>query len=218
MSSSSSSGDDLGASAGTGSFSPGPRILPGYPTNASPPVVAEGSWNAGADRPVVFNRTFSAPLPTRVGSLRQPSRSEDTTDPWHSLSLELVDTLQTAIQTLLYVSPPHLLDNAKEQYASCSIQMPATSVSALFTSMRGLNYLSANLVPLIEGQGTGIRTVQDFDVGELLQNVADQLSGEAAQAEVDLVLFHGDVGMKHVSVTGDREGIGYTIGHVSDCD
>jgi osomolarity two-component system response regulator SSK1 len=93
--------------------------------------------------------------------------------------------------------------------------MPATSVSALFTSMRGLNYLSANLVPLIEGQGTGIRTVQDFDVGELLQNVADQLSGEAAQAEVDLVLFHGDVGMKHVSVTGDREGIGYTIGHVS---
>lgn len=163
----------------------------------------------------MFNRTFSAPLPTRVGSLRQPSRSESTTDPWHSLSLELVDTLQTAIQTLLYVSPPHLLDNAKEQYASCAIQMPATSVSALFTSMRGLNYLSANLVPLIEGQGTGIRTVQDFDVGELLQNVADQLSGEAAQAEVDLVLFHGDVGMKHVSVTGDREGIGYTIGHVS---
>ena len=58
----------------------------------------------------------------------------------------------------------------------------------------------------------------DFDIGELLQSVGDTLSGAAAQAGVDLVLYHGDVGMKHVSVKGDECGISYVLSHVSqDC-
>lgn len=145
--------------------------------------------------------------------------------PLQMLSLELADSLQSAIQTLLHLSPPHMLDNAKEQYSGCTVQMPTTSLSALLTSMKGLNYLSANVESLcLEEQrerGMGILDnahsppVEDFDIGELIQSVADLLSGQAAQLGVDLVVFHGDVGIKHVSVRGDGQGLGYALSHVS---
>ncbi|WWC69442.1 uncharacterized protein I206_103381 [Kwoniella pini CBS 10737] len=188
------------------------------------------------DPPPAFNRTFSSPLPQRLGYLRHPlSPASITPAPppitsftkppltakpaptaLHSVSLEFADSLQSAIQTLLHLSPPHLLDNAKEQYSGCTVQVPATSLSALLTSMRGLNFLSAHAEQLVEGpdQGPQMRKGDDFDIGELLQNVADMLSGQASQQAVDFVLFHGDVGIKHVSVTGDGEGLSYTLSHV----
>lgn len=211
-----------------------------------------------------FVRTFSAPLPDRIGTLRHPlsptmdplgshsahppssfsafppdtarpkadfsrfgssstaisSPPTEIVTPLQTLSLELADSLQSAIQTLLHLSPPHLLDNAKEQYSGCTVQMPATSLTALLTSMRSLNYLSANVGTLVgvapkeEGLLSHGRH-EDFDVGELLQSVADLLGGQAAQAGVDFVLFHGDVGIKHVSVNGDGEGLAYALSHVS---
>jgi len=205
-----------------------------------------------------FNRTFSAPLLDRIGTLRHPhslavnmssfsvfspttarplaisdpsdlsttsgsgTPSPELVTPLQTLSLELADSLQSAIQTLLHLSPPHLLDNAKEQYSGCTVQMPATSLSALFSSMRSLNYLSANARAFVEPEGAkkeegllaGGRKSGDFDIGELLQSVADLLSGQAAQAGVDFVLFHGDVGIKHVSVHGDGEGLAYVLSHV----
>jgi len=138
-------------------------------------------------------------------------------DPYHSVSHELVDSIQTAIQNLLYVAPSNLVNNlSEEQYAGCSVQMPATSVAALLNTMRGLNYLSANLVPICEGQSCGVRVVREFEVGALVQNIADQLSAEFAQAEVELVLLQqGDIGLRTVNVLGDREGIGYVLKHVS---
>ena len=207
-----------------------------------------GDYFDPPEQPPRFNRTFSAPLPIRVGSLRHPhspvpdmtgtvqpkrprplpsTSSEESIEnlrtPLSTLSLELADSLQSAIQTLLHLSPPHLLDNAKEQYAGCAVQMPTTSLTALLTSMRSLNYLSANVQSLCEALGSAqeegllakARKVEDFDIGELVQNVADLLGGQAAQAGVDLVLFHGDVGIKHVSVNGDAEGLGFLLSHVS---
>jgi len=42
------------------------------------------------------------------------------------------------------------------------------------------------------------------------------LSGAAAQAGVDLVLYHGDdIGLRHVCVKGDESGISYVLSHVS---
>ncbi|WVR05259.1 hypothetical protein IAU60_002271 [Kwoniella sp. DSM 27419] len=192
------------------------------------------------EAPPTFNRTFSSPLPNRMGYLKHPlspvyhdlgaahspfvmtpSDSPVTAKPMpatplHTVSLELADSLQSAIQTLLHLAPPHLLDNAKEQYSGCTVQVPATSLSALLTSMRGLNFLSANAETLAEGRDHGpvMRKGEDFDIGELLQNVADMLSGQASQQSVDFVLFHGDVGIKHVSVDGDVEGLSYTLGHI----
>ncbi|KAJ9120791.1 hypothetical protein QFC22_002725 [Naganishia vaughanmartiniae] len=228
--------------------------------------------------PPIFARSYSSPLPARVKSFQKPSRlsstSTFTTPPLLShvseqsvpstevvtpsalqtLSAELSDSLQSAIQTLLHLSPPHLLDNAKEQYSGCTVQLPTTSLSALLTAMKGLNYLSANFAALCQDaetsdletqryshsgssqltathiqrsnsgparQDTGITGIldaatsaEDFDVGELLQSTADLLSGQAAQAGVELVLFHGDVGIKHVSVHGDGEGLGYALSYI----
>jgi osomolarity two-component system response regulator SSK1 len=222
--------------------------------------------------PPAFTRTFSAPLPQRVGYLRHPhtplnpaagyndhprprensistilsppgssvptarpsvstsypsssesGSSERLRTPLETVSLELADGLQSAIQTLLHLSPPHLLDNAKEQYSGCTVQVPSTSLSALMSSMRGLNYLSANARALCEDVVSSVEDGmfglsnkrEDFDIGELLQSVADLLCGQAAQAGVDFVLFHGDVGIKHVSVNGSAEGLAYALGHVS---
>lgn len=191
-----------------------------------------------------FSRALSMPLPSQLESLQNPRRAvsspgnpelpsvSELSDSGHfqELSLELADSVQMVIQILLQLSPPQVLDPAKEQFSSCSLSIPTPSVSAIFTSMKNLNYMSANMSmlgldplsqqtssPPTEGAKTSHspRTQTDFDVGEMLQSVGDALSGVAAQAGVDLVLFHGDVGMKHIAVRGDESGISYTLSHVS---
>jgi osomolarity two-component system response regulator SSK1 len=253
-----------------------PIVDDGYPVDSE--FTGQGSqqhdgYDFEQPHPPAFTRTFSAPLPQRVGFLRHPhtpnpvlgyndhprsrensissihsvisppgssvptarpfvstypsssesGSSERLRTPLETVSLELADGLQSAIQTLLHLSPPHLLDNAKEQYSGCTVQVPSTSLSALMSSMRGLNYLSANaralcedVVSHAEDSMFGLSNKkEDFDIGELLQSVADLLCGQAAQAGVDFVLFHGDVGIKHVSVNGSAEGLAYALGHVS---
>jgi osomolarity two-component system response regulator SSK1 len=58
--------------------------------------------------------------------------------------------------------------------------------------------------------------VREFEVGAVVQTVADQLSAEQAQADVELVLLQqGDLGLRSVTVWGDREGIAFVLSHVS---
>lgn len=192
-----------------------------------------------------FSRALSMPLPSRLGQLQNPHRNGNaspntpsssgsgTPDSPHfrELSLELADSVQMIVQTMLQVSPAQVLDPAKEQFSACSLSIPTPSMSAMFTTMKNLNYISANMAsfcmePPLHGTGSDPGNTQsvadnipsihnDFDIGELLQSVGDALSGAAAQVGVDLVLYHGDVGMKHVSVRGDESGISYTLSHVS---
>ncbi|KAG9015980.1 ssk1 response regulator receiver [Tulasnella sp. 427] len=222
--------------------------------------------------PPRFARASSTPLPAQLKHLRHPSRRNVVESPSPTpvvvatkkslppppahaqiaeLALELADSVQTVIQTLIQVSPPHLLDPAKEQLSGCTLQIPTTSVSALLTTMKNLNYMSANLSSLstpektppletvteedlhvvseiksldmapLTGDGEEIlvsnpKTLafDDFDIGEALQSVGDVLSGISASAGVDLVLYHADVGMKHVNVRGDECGILYSISYV----
>lgn len=190
-----------------------------------------------------LSRAFSMPLPSQLGPLQNPRRLAASSDaspiagpskePVHlrELSLELADSVQMVIQTLLQLSPPQVLDPAKEQFSACSLSIPTPSISAMFTSMKNLNYLSANLstfsldapvfasspAPARSKCDSGASTYVDFDVGEMLQSVGDVLSGVAAQAGVDLVLFHDDLGMRHVAVKGDESGLSYTLSHVSNC-
>jgi osomolarity two-component system response regulator SSK1 len=122
-----------------------------------------------------------------------------------------------AIQTLLQVSPPHLLDPAKEQFSACFLSIPTASVSSLLTLMKNLNYMASNILPMVinHAAAESISQAQDeFDIGEMLQAVGDAISGIAALAGVDLVLYHGDVGMKHVKVKGDECGVSCTLSHV----
>lgn len=193
-----------------------------------------------------LSRAISMPLPSRLGHLQNPRRvpssrssvapsspiSEDIPQysQFQELSLELADSVQMMVQTLLQISPSQVLDPAKEQFSACSLSVPTPSMSAIFTSMKNLNYMSANMVafcaetdpsrpdtPVIPSSTLGASSIipDDFDIGELLQSVGDTLSGAAAHAGVDLVLYHGDVGMKHVSVKGDECGLSYALSHVS---
>lgn len=181
-----------------------------------------------------FSRAFSLPLPVQLGHLEHPHRSSVSSPmrPSYSvpvspqsqfaeLSLELADSVQMVIQTMLQISPVQLLDPAKEQFSACALAVPTPSMSAMLTAMKNLNYISANMsafateekhaedIPLFSS-----RKHNDFDIGELLQNTGDALSGSAAQAGVDLVLFHGDVALRHVSVKGDESGMSYLLAHV----
>ncbi|KAI0796524.1 hypothetical protein C8Q75DRAFT_710785 [Abortiporus biennis] len=190
-------------------------------------------------RPTIprLTRAFSMPLPSQLGALQNPRRTSVSNETqslasiqlspdygnFHELSLELADSVQMIIQTLLQLSPPQVLDPAKEQFAACSLSIPTPSICAMFTSMKNLNYMSANMTalsvdsPLPNSEsnlGVMSSTQTDFDIGETLQSAGDALSGSAAQAGVDLVLFHGDVGMKHVAVKGDENGLSYALAHI----
>ncbi|EJD00878.1 uncharacterized protein FOMMEDRAFT_141652 [Fomitiporia mediterranea MF3/22] len=194
--------------------------------------------------PPRLSRAFSMPLPSQLGHLKNPHRTppqeqylvppsplvlaQSPNSHLQELSVELADSVQMVIQTLLQISPPHLLDPAKEQFAACSLSVPSPSISAMLTAMKSLNYISANMStladdlkmqPELSSHGRESPPLlspaqDDFDTGEMLQSVGDALSGIAAEAGVELVLFHADVGMKHVSVRGDECGISYVLAHM----
>ena len=176
-----------------------------------------------------FSRGLSTPLASQLGHLRHPHRltsslmreplSQDHSSEmsqFRELSLELADSVQVMIQTLLQLSPPHILDPAKEHISACSLSIPTPCMSAMFTAMKNLNYISANIATFCLGDSEHPTVPHnDFDIGEILQSVGDTLSGTASHCGVELVLYHADVGLKHVWVKGDESGLSYLLTHVS---
>ncbi|KAF8898139.1 hypothetical protein CPB84DRAFT_1847875 [Gymnopilus junonius] len=191
-----------------------------------------------------ITRTRSMPLPSQLTQLQHPHRPSPSgpsysssynpsaqSDEVREVSVELADSIQLVIQTMLQISPPQVLDPAKEQFSACALSVPTSSMSAMFTAMKNINYLSANMssfcehpmARINEGKETTLapklvaqerNTHMEFDIGEMLQCVGDTLSGAAAQAGVDLVLYHGDVGLKHVYVAGDESAISFALSHI----
>lgn len=184
-----------------------------------------------------ISRAFSTPTPAQLLQFRNPRRATSDyewnpkpLDPtpdfeqFHDLSLELADSVQAVIQTLLQFCPPQLLDTAKEQFSGCAISVPSSSMSAILTSMKHLNYVSAHMCTFgfppsnsraeVTPRDLPAPVMSHFDIGEMLQAVGDSLSGLAAQAGIDLVLFHQDVGMKHVAVKGDECCLSYLLSYV----
>ncbi|KAG7445972.1 uncharacterized protein BT62DRAFT_145702 [Guyanagaster necrorhizus] len=181
---------------------------------------------------------LTMPSPSQLGDLQHPHRTvpgspqplrANTLPPelahFQELSLELADMVQTVIQTMLQISPSQVLDPSKEQFSSCSVAVPTPSLSSMFTAMRNLNFISANMASIFS-QTSNLRGAGDvlpfltlgsettFDVGELLQSVGDALGGAAAQVGTELVIFHGDVGFKHVYVKGNESGLSYVLTHI----
>jgi osomolarity two-component system response regulator SSK1 len=185
--------------------------------------------------PHIF-RTHSMPLPSQLNQLQNPHRPSPL-NPHHStpqlssarpsrvdeVSVELADSIQLVIQTMLQISPPQVLDPAKEQLSACALSVPTSSMSAMFTAMKNINYISAHMSSFCDsshieesssaGEGN-TKQHNEFDVTELLQCLGDALSGAAAQAGVDLVIYHAEVGVKQVYVTGDECGISFSLSHV----
>ncbi|KAF8307298.1 hypothetical protein DL93DRAFT_138139 [Clavulina sp. PMI_390] len=205
---------------------------------------------------------FAEPTPLTSASSSAPVPGpEHAHAPYDEVSRELADTVQAIVQTLLHLSPPHILHPVKELFSACTVQLPTPSVSALLTTMKNLNYLSANLRGLAPAPGEagsspssspiatttiGVPTASatsasianqgenvfaeaqpvsptaatggvsdNFDVGEVVQSVGDVLGGLAAQAGVDLAIFHGDVGMRHINVIGDEQSILFILTHIT---
>ncbi|KAJ7229104.1 hypothetical protein GGX14DRAFT_416699 [Mycena pura] len=180
-----------------------------------------------------FTRAFSQP---QLGRLENPHRShiqrpfvrqKNHSDPgtsiseqFYELSLELADLVQMAIQTLLQVSTPQILEPTKEQFSACALSVPTPSISAMFTAMRNLNYFSANMAFFCEpsddtpGSSSSVISRTDFDLGELLQSVGDVISGAAAQVGVDLVPYHGDLSFKNAWVRGSESGLTVALCHI----
>ncbi|KAF9647061.1 hypothetical protein BDM02DRAFT_3098727 [Thelephora ganbajun] len=184
-----------------------------------------------------ISRAFSTPTSAQLRQLRNPRRtiSDNEWNPkpldptpdfeqFHDLSLELADSVQAVVQTLLQFCPPQVFDTAKEQFSGCSISVPTPSMSAILTSMKNLNYMAAHMCTFgfpsstsyaeVTPQNPPAPIVSHFDIGEMLQAVGDSLSGLAAQAGIDLVLFHQDVGMKHVAVKGDEGCLSYLLSYI----
>ncbi|KAG5643254.1 hypothetical protein DXG03_001264 [Asterophora parasitica] len=184
-----------------------------------------------------LSRALSMPTPSQLGYLKHPHRSDSVlpskeplsypttpdTSRLKELSVELADSVQMMIQTMLQISPPQLLDPAKEQFSACSLSVPTPSISAMLTSMKNLNYISANMHGLCSEVEVNVadmpqvgapEPLSDFDIGEMMQSVGDSLSGAASQAGVDLVIYHGDdIGLRHVCVKGNESGISYALSH-----
>ncbi|KAJ4472035.1 hypothetical protein J3R30DRAFT_3340563 [Lentinula aciculospora] len=178
-----------------------------------------------------FSRAFTLPLPSQLGHLNHPHRPSSSSlmkpaysepvspqlDPFKELSLELADSVQAVIQTMLQISPAQVLDPAKEQFSACALSVPTPSMSAMFTAMKNLNYIAANMAAFAaedkhsKASSFSSKRHDDFDIGELLQSIGDALSASAAQVGVDLVLFHGDVALRHVWVKGDESGMRYLL-------
>ncbi|KAJ7590733.1 hypothetical protein C8J56DRAFT_540819 [Mycena floridula] len=180
-----------------------------------------------------FSRALTMPLSSQLSSHLQhphrlngalvPSPQQQADSPewiqFGELSLELADSVQAMIQNMLQISPPHILEPAKEQVSACSFTVPTPSMSAMFTAMKNLNYISANMATFCasgpEDSSQEYGSHNDFDIGEVLQNVGDVLSGAAAHVGVELVLYHGDIGLKHIWVKGDEGGMSYLLSHVA---
>lgn len=106
--------------------------------------------------PAYMSRTLSMPLPSQLSQLQNPHRpgpasrlqstpvipaSLNQSRQVRDVSIELADSIQLVIQTLLQVSPPQVLDPVKEQFSACSLSIPTSSMSALFTAMKNINYI-----------------------------------------------------------------------------
>jgi osomolarity two-component system response regulator SSK1 len=213
------------AAATDGEGSSLPTSNPNFATNSNPERTT----------PHIF-RIHSMPLPSQLSQLQNPHRPSPLNPHYSSpqipsvrssrvdeVSVELADSIQLVIQTMLQISPPQVLDPAKEQFSACALSVPTSSMSAMFTAMKNINYISANMSSFcdsshLEESSSSCESDtthhNEFDVGELLQCLGDALSGAAAQAGVDLVIYHEDTGVKHVYVSGDESGISFALSHV----
>ncbi|CAE6459140.1 unnamed protein product [Rhizoctonia solani] len=217
-----------------GDTMPGATPLPRLARAFSMPVASQMGHLRHPRRPPGFGSPGSSmssqpytPGLSTIYSAPQSALVQDYVTPqsvlpaYSGLSLELADTAQLIIQTLLQLSPPHMLDPAKEQFSGCTLQLPTTSIGGMLHAMKGLNWMSIRLAGFVESeQNAGLDSVLEeskgeaFDIGEMLQCVGDLLGGIAAQAGVQLVIYHADVGMKHVGVKGDEGGASYALSHI----
>ncbi|CAG8689354.1 19702_t:CDS:2 [Dentiscutata erythropus] len=142
-----------------------------------------------------------------------------------TISDQLQQTTNLAMGILKQLSPSHLLTKPHEQLSACSISFPTASISAIYTTIKAINYISSHLGTLSyllfsEPSNPEITNVKrEFDIGELIQHVADSLAGVASCANVELVVYHieYEYGLSHLNVIGDEAAFRHVLLSLIKC-
>jgi hypothetical protein len=139
-----------------------------------------------------------------------------------TISNQLRQTTDLAVDTLKQLTPSHFLSKPHEQLSACSISFPTASINAIHNILKDINYISTHLgtlsLLLFSEQGNqGISHVKrEFDIGEVIQQVGDVLAGDACNAKVELVIYHVEYGLNHLNVIGDEAAFRHSLLDVSN--
>ncbi|CAG8574392.1 42245_t:CDS:2 [Gigaspora margarita] len=142
-----------------------------------------------------------------------------------TISDQLQQTTNLTMGILKQLSPSHLLTKPHEQLSACSISFPTASISAIYTTIKAINYISSHLGTLSyllfsDPTNPEITNVKrEFDIGELIQHVADSLAGVASCANVELVVYHieYEYGLSHLNVIGDEAAFRHVLLSLIKC-
>ncbi|CAG8454890.1 15992_t:CDS:2 [Acaulospora morrowiae] len=140
-----------------------------------------------------------------------------------TISDQLHQTTDLAMSTLKQLSPPHFLSKPHEQLSACSMSMPTTSINAVYTILKDVNYISTHLGTLSlllfsdPNKAERSNVKREFDIGEMIQNVGDALAGVASCAKVELVIYHVDYGLNHLNVIGDEAALRHALVDLLKC-
>lgn len=141
-----------------------------------------------------------------------------------TVSQEIKDAALMVMSTLEQFSPSSILVNTHELLSACSMAVPIASISAINTTIKEACHIgshlsliskmlrqsnSHNVLPEEEKIKSTVR--QDFDMGELVQNVGDALAGMSAKLGVHFVVYHTDNVLYYPNVIGDEEGTKHAL-------
>ena len=144
-----------------------------------------------------------------------------------TISREVQDAALMVITTLEQFSPASILTNTPELLSACSIAVPIASISAINTTIKQVCHISSHfhLVSNLLHQSLSPTTRtsdmhtydtrssvrQEFDIGELAQNVGDAVAGIAAKLDIHFVLYHSGDGFHYSNVIGDEGAVKYAL-------
>ncbi|KAI7899688.1 uncharacterized protein BX663DRAFT_440604 [Cokeromyces recurvatus] len=147
-----------------------------------------------------------------------------------TVSQEIQDVALMVITTLEQFSPTSILSSGTntthELLNACSLAVPIASISAIGVMIRQVCHISSHLHLLSaltaqawskSRQNNNIQPslpelkLNEFDIGELLQNVGDALAGVASKLNVKFVIYHYDNSLHHTSVIGDEGAIRHAL-------
>ncbi|RIA97246.1 hypothetical protein C1645_801922 [Glomus cerebriforme] len=140
-----------------------------------------------------------------------------------TISAQLRQTTDMAMDTLRQLSPPHFLSKPREQLSACSISFPTASINAIHNVLKDINYISTHLGTLsllLFSEQNNQETSQikrEFDIGEIIQHVGDVLAGDACNAKVELVIYHVEYGLNHLNVIGDEAAFRHSLLDLLKC-
>lgn len=144
-----------------------------------------------------------------------------------TVSQEIKDAAVMVMATLEQFSPSSILMNTHELLSACSMAVPIASISAINTTIKEACHIGSHLsliskmlrqstshhvLPEEERVKSTVR--QEFDMGELIQNVGDALAGMSAKLGVHFVIYHTDNLLYYPNVIGDEEATKHALTNV----